>query len=163
MMNPILVATLAIFWLSVFFGVVWVRRILSAPEWNLEDWFGWLERGGRKKREVEGLGSRQEVAVSDAGLEVVERRANGSVKLAWEEVCAVTAFKRGRCLHDQVCIRFDLADGSSVEADEEMTGWNSLCDKLPERFPGAPPWEEWFVQLAGPTLESCATSLYRRA
>jgi len=163
MVNPLLAATVAIFWLSVFFGVVWVRRYLSVPERNLEDWFGWLERGGRKKRDVEAWGSRREVAVSDAGLEVVGRRNKGSVKLAWEEVCAATAFKRGHYLDDQVSIRFNLADGTSVEADEQMTGWNSLCDKLPERLPGAPPWEDWFVQLAQPSLESSAISLYRRA
>lgn len=85
------------------------------------------------------------------------------VTVSWDAVTDATAYKRDLWSTDQVCIAFNLLDGTVTEAHEEMKGWLDLCSAMPECLPGAPRWEEWFMNITTPAFEANMTPLFHRS
>jgi len=81
----------------------------------------------------------------------------------WADVCRATAFKRDLFTVDCICLRLGLADGTGVELNEEMAGWNRLMDALPVLLPGCRPHSEWASSVAFPAFATNLAEVYSRA
>lgn len=82
--------------------------------------------------------------------------------VAWSSIIEATAFKIDLFAYDQVCISFRLDDSSETEVDEEMKGWSELIDLLPVYLPGAPSWEDWFMEITVPAFQTNPVCLFLR-
>jgi hypothetical protein len=86
----------------------------------------------------------------------------GELVVSWQDVVGIETFKRDLYAVDLICLAFIRKDSKSLELNEEMDGWKSLVDKLPEYFPGCQKFEEWFEVVAFPAFEPNLATIYRR-
>ena len=86
----------------------------------------------------------------------------GEIVIAWQEVVRIEVFKRDLYVVDLICLSLFLSDNKSVEIDEEMEGWDSVVDKLPEYLPGCQKFAEWFQVVAIPAFKTNDTVIYQR-
>lgn len=82
--------------------------------------------------------------------------------IAWQDVVRIEVFKRDLYVVDLICVSLLLRDNKSVEINEEMEGWDSVVDKLPEYLPGCQKFEEWFQMVAFPAFKTNSTVIYQR-
>ena len=87
----------------------------------------------------------------------------GERSVMWEQVLSITAYKRDLFVVDRICLVLELADGGGIEVDEEMKGWDSLVQKLPEYLPGCKTLGEWFQTVAFPAFQLNETSIFEKA
>lgn len=85
-----------------------------------------------------------------------------TVSCRWEDVVELAAYKWDLFSYDLICFKFSLADGSFVEAHEEMEGWEELCRALWKHLPGFPAVDDWFSKVAFPPFKPNLTILFRR-
>jgi len=85
------------------------------------------------------------------------------VVVPWSSMRRLMAFKRDLLYYDNICILIEGQDGPLAQIDEDMVGWQTLMEKLPERLPGMRPWQEWWPTVAFPAFESNATVIWERA
>ena len=106
-----------------------------------------------------------EIALFAEGFSITSLRAPSAevVSVCWDAVVAATAYKRDLWSTDQVCIAFELSNGTFVEVHERMKGWVELCSAMPAHLPGAPRWEQWFMNMTSPAFESNTTLLFQRS
>jgi len=64
---------------------------------------------------------------------------------------------------DLICLDIVLRDDRTLEVNEEMDGWKSLVDKLPEYLPGCQTLEDWFPPVVFPAFKTNRTIIYLRA
>ena len=83
--------------------------------------------------------------------------------LTWEETISIKAFKRDLYVVDRICLGIELKDGSGVELDEEMSGWDSLVEQLPEYLPGCKKFGDWFEIVAFPAFQLNLTTIFERS
>jgi len=88
--------------------------------------------------------------------------ATGQNVVRWDDVIRVEAFKRDLWAVDQICLAFVEAGNSEVEINEEMDGWLSLVQQLPDYLPGCQKLDEWFRPVAIPAFELNLTVIYER-
>jgi hypothetical protein len=86
----------------------------------------------------------------------------GNRLLTWDETISIKAFKRDLFAVDRICLVIELKDGVGIEVDEEMAGWDSLVQKLPEYLPGCKTFGEWFDIVAFPAFQLNMTPIFER-
>lgn len=82
--------------------------------------------------------------------------------LRWRDVIRVDAFKRDLFAVDLICLAFIENGNLEVEINEEMDGWNSIVEQLPEYLPGCQKFDEWFRPVAIPAFELNLRVIYER-
>jgi hypothetical protein len=104
------------------------------------------------------------IAFDSQGFNVTDLRSRKKEPVAksWSGICLVTAFKRDLFTVDCICLHFADADGTVVELNEEMAGWNRLVDALPTLLPGCKPQSEWYFAVAFPAFTANPTQIYHR-
>lgn len=90
------------------------------------------------------------------------KNENGNTSFQLDDAISLTAFKRDLYAVDRICLGIELKDGVTIEVDEEMKGWDSLVQKLPEYLPGCKSYDEWFEAVAFPAFELNATRIFER-
>ena len=80
----------------------------------------------------------------------------------WSSVVEVRAFKRDLVIVDLICLRFSMADGSSVELNEEMVGFDALVAAMPAHLSGCPEFLQWWHPVAVPAFSPNERVLYVR-
>jgi len=88
---------------------------------------------------------------------------NGEIVVAWKDTLRIEVFKRDMWAADLICLSFITKENKAVEVNEEMDGWDSLVDKLPEYFPGCRTFEDWFQTVAFPAFKTNLTVIYTAA
>ncbi len=104
------------------------------------------------------------IQFDENGLTLIAWHADGSevkTQLSWNEVNSVVAYKRDCFVFDLICIGFTTS-GGTVEANEEMTGWEALIDAVPSLLPGTTSKEEWWDKVAQPPFAANPTILFSR-
>jgi hypothetical protein len=86
----------------------------------------------------------------------------GKTSLRWRDVIRVEAFKRDLYAVDLICLAFMVDENTAVEIHEEMEGWDTLVDNLPEYLPGCQRFEEWFRPVAVPAFDLSLMVIYER-
>jgi hypothetical protein len=86
----------------------------------------------------------------------------GEIVIAWKDAVRVEAFKRDLYVVDLICLYVLLRDNKAVEINEEMEGFDSVADKLPEYLPGCQKFEEWFQVVAFPAFKENNIVIYQR-
>ena len=87
---------------------------------------------------------------------------NGDFVVAWRDTVRIEVFKRDLWAVDLICLTIVLNDNKTLEVNEEMDGWESLVDKLPEHLPGCRKFEDWFETVAFPAFKTNLTVIYSR-
>jgi hypothetical protein len=98
------------------------------------------------------------------GLHVRDLRRHNRVvaEAPWSSVRVAIAFKLDLFTVDCICIAFQLDEGTELQINEEMAGWNRLNDALPGLLPGSAPLVDWYVAVAFPAFEANLTRIYER-
>jgi hypothetical protein len=85
------------------------------------------------------------------------------VRLAWEQITAVYAYKRDCWTVDQISLILGDDDRRTwIEVTEEDEGYQSLVGELPRHLPGCQAMAEWWPNVAFPPFETNKTNLYSR-
>jgi hypothetical protein len=87
----------------------------------------------------------------------------GDIVIAWRDTIRVEVFKQDWFTVDLICLTIVLRDDRTMELNEEMDGWKSLVEKLPEYLPGCQTLEEWFPTVAFPAFKTNRNVIYSRA
>lgn len=82
--------------------------------------------------------------------------------MVWDDAISIKAFKRDIWAVDLICLVIELSNGGGIEVNEEMGGWDSLVQKLPEYLPGCKTFGEWFETVAFPAFHPNLTSIFER-
>ena len=115
-------------------------------------------REGRRGTVYEIVHDENQMSVSLLTME----NEKGTRSFTWDEAISIKAFKRDLFAVDLICLGIELRDGSGIELDEEMAGWDSLVQKLPEYFPGCKNFSEWFQAVAFPAFQLNMTPIFER-
>ena len=115
-------------------------------------------REGRRGRVYEIVHDGTHMSLSWLTME----NEKGNRSLTWNEVISIKAFKRDLYVVDLICLGIELRDGSAIEVDEEMSGWDSLVQKLPEYLPECKSFGEWFHLVGFPAFQLNMTSIFER-
>lgn len=83
--------------------------------------------------------------------------------ISWSAIRQAMVFKRDLFSMDCICLRISCADGTGVELNEEMTGWNRLIDALPTYLSSCLPHSEWYSAVAFPAFAPNSVEIYVRA
>jgi hypothetical protein len=106
-------------------------------------------------------GRRVEIQCDDAGVAFVVR-GKPPLRMAWEHVDAVYAYKRDCYTVDQIRLILRSNDQSSIEVTESDEGYQALIAEMERRLPGFPMFHEWWDKVAFPAFETNWTEIYRR-
>lgn len=82
-------------------------------------------------------------------------------EILWTDVTTVVAYKRDAYIVDLICLGIAINDGTVVEVDEEMNGWNALIEHLPQYLLGCKPKERWWSEVAFPPFVDNVTIIYQ--
>ena len=115
-------------------------------------------RQGRRRTVYRIFHNSNAMSLSWLGLE----NDRGEIVIAWKDAVRIEAFKRDLYTVDLICLSVLLKDNKAVEINEEMEGWESLVNKLPEYFSGCQKFEEWFQLVAFPAFKPNNTTIYQR-
>ena len=148
-----LIAGIAVIAMAV---VIWFRRIFNSPSRQIAKLMRQIQSGELPQRTKFD----HEIKFTETGFTIVATSGIAVCGCDWASVRNLTAFKEDLFATDLVCLAFELSDGSVINANEEMDGWSELCDALPVHLPGAPAWNQWFMNITVPAFEPCVTPLY---
>lgn len=83
--------------------------------------------------------------LTSSGFEIITSGAAGSrtVPVSWTEVSKVDAYQRDS-FQKSVTLVLTLKDGSSVELNEFLPGWQDIIDALSQHLPGCLPRSDWW-------------------
>ena len=128
----------------------------------------WLRDAGQRAKSLwQGRrGTVYELSHDPAGLSLswtTVANKRGQASLSWSHVISVRAFKRDLYAVDLICLGFEKMDGSTLEVNEEMQGWDTLVERLPAYLTGFPPHAAWFRDVAVPAFKANMTVLYDRS
>ena len=83
------------------------------------------------------------------------------IRLAWDQVANVFAYKRDLYSVDQLCFVIESAD-FRIEVREGDEGYESLVAQMQNSIPGFPAQEQWWETLASPPFAPNWTKIYSR-
>lgn len=83
------------------------------------------------------------------------------MRLAWDEIAHVFAYKRDLYSVDQICFVIECHD-FRMEIRESDEGYESLIAQMESNIPGFPPREQWWEKVAFPAFAPNWTIIYRR-
>lgn len=81
----------------------------------------------------------------------------------WSDVQKVVAYKRDELTTDLICLEFLLLDSRLFTLHEELEGWVTFVEGLPQHLPGCPTYADWFRVVAHPPFATNETILWRKA
>lgn len=93
----------------------------------------------------------------------IRSQKRGAQVIPWSDIRQATVFKRDLFSIDCICLRISCADGTGVELNEEMAGWNRLIHALPKCLPGCLPYSEWYSSAAFPAFAPNPAEIYVRS
>jgi hypothetical protein len=128
----------------------WIRRLLLRIRFNRHH----ATRPGVLAVSPEELRLSRDQLVDDSIRPALVRA------FRWDDVVRIVAFKRDVFAFDQICVAFDLADGTVAETDEGMSGFPDLVAGLPERFREMD--RGWWSKVELPPFESRPTRVWSR-
>jgi hypothetical protein len=89
-------------------------------------------------------------------------RTEQSVVIRWDEIQTVTVFKRDLFTLDCICLFAARHDGSGIELDEELYGWQEFVEAMPTYLRGCMKWEDWFLAIWSPAFATNTTQIFSR-
>ena len=95
------------------------------------------------------------IACNKSGFSLDTVPANST---QWSDVTEITAFKRDILTTDKICLRFQLDDGSCIEANEEMFGFRQFTENVTAKFGLA---STWWSDVAFPAFKTNVSTIWR--
>jgi len=90
----------------------------------------------------------------------LKKASEEAVSIPWNKISRILVFKRDLFTVDCICLLIATEDGPAYELNEEMKGWRSFIEALPEHIPGCKPWTDWFQSVAFPAFATNETEIY---
>jgi hypothetical protein len=115
-----------------------------------------------RRRSEQALDYDYAINFDDLGVRLTNlRKVEDQVhQVLWSDVCRVVAYKVDLLMYDMICIYLTRADGTGVELDEHMAGWNGLMINLHELLPGCTPYDDWWHPVAVPAFKTNETVIF---
>ncbi|GAB4140070.1 MAG: hypothetical protein Tsb009_09290 [Planctomycetaceae bacterium] len=98
------------------------------------------------------------ITFDDDGFSV-ERKSADSVRMKWDEVREIQAYKADLFSYDLICWVFLGKDDVWVEVNEEMVGFAKLEKHIEKRFEFED--RDWFHKVAFPAFETNLMTLWK--
>lgn len=98
------------------------------------------------------------ISVEDRGFWV--HLEGPPVRVWWQEISEIVAFKRDLFALDLICLRIKTCDGWSFEINEDIPGFKPLVAEFERQLPGFR--RDWFRIVALPAFEPNVTLLYQK-
>jgi hypothetical protein len=92
----------------------------------------------------------------------IYKRKREDVAMRWDEVLRASVFKRDLAAVDCICLLLSGHDGTGLELNEEMTGWDRFVEALPQYLMGCKPEVQWFGEVAFPPFATNLADIYVR-
>jgi hypothetical protein len=104
------------------------------------------------------------LSIDATGISVSRRRPTFAHlhTIAWSDIVRVVAFKRDCLTVDCICLAIATTDGTTAEVNEEMEGWETLTEALPNYLDGSKDWSECFSRVAFPAFAINETVIFER-
>lgn len=137
-------------WLSPWLARRWVRRKLT----EIKD----------AKNNPPAKTSYYCISVDANGVSVTRKQHPGSPLhvVAWQDIVRALVYKQDLFVVDCISLALVAVDGSMIEVNEEMEGWELLTKSLPQYLPGCKPWHEWFILVAFPAFAENKLVVFER-
>jgi len=105
-----------------------------------------------------------EIIFDALGFEVhsLKKAKPESIRISWNTVNRIVAFKRDLLTVDRICLLITTDDGRGVELDEELKGWDTFIQDLPQHLPGCKALADWLMPVATPAFATNETELFSR-
>lgn len=101
---------------------------------------------------------RPTLIIRDTGFDIQSGETRWSVE--WNQICAITAFKRDELTTDSLTIEFLVENGTRYEVSEDVQGYSELERVLGVYFPLP---HDWRRDVLLPAFRENRTVIYRRA
>ncbi|WP_140469563.1 hypothetical protein [Hymenobacter nivis] len=85
--------------------------------------------------------------------------ATGYLKIAWDDLRAVFAYKRDLYATDELCLDIFCPENNSLTITEETAGWHTFTEQLAAHLPLLP---GWYGEVAVPAFKTKLTLPYER-
>jgi hypothetical protein len=108
----------------------------------------------------------KQIIVSDEdgfSIKSADRMQNCIARVLWSEISRIIGFKRDCYTVDLICLGVETIRGTTIEINEEISGWSDLLEALSKYLPGFLKYEEWFESVAFPAFKTNARTLFHRA
>jgi hypothetical protein len=80
-------------------------------------------------------------------------------EVRWSDVREAFAFKRDLLTVDLICLGFRVSDGGSFyEVDEDMPGYEALCEEIGRHFPAIK--QDWWCAVTFPAFATNRTTIW---
>lgn len=94
----------------------------------------------------------------------VQAKNGQPVRIAWEEVVEVRAYKMDLINRDLVCLSLSTGKNGipsrSIQLHEEMPGWYTMLEELAVNLPGCR--ADWWAEVAYPAFATNERVIYRK-
>ncbi|UWZ85038.1 hypothetical protein [Occallatibacter riparius] len=99
----------------------------------------------------------------DAGIAQTVSREDGDevIRLAWDQVARVFAYKRDLFSYDQICFVIECTD-FGIEVREGDEGYESLIAQMQSNIPGFPAQGQWYEPVRLPPFAPSWAKIYCR-
>lgn len=84
------------------------------------------------------------------------------LRITFDEVYRVSAFKTDEGTYDTIWIEFECVDGAMARFCDESEGWSEALSKLPTCFSERMNLEHWFFEVAFPAFAQNHRVLFTR-
>jgi hypothetical protein len=103
------------------------------------------------------------IQCDEVGLTQTVKREDGDevIRLKWDQVANVFAYKRDLYSVDQICFVIECTD-LGIEVREGDEGYESLIAQMQRNIPGFPAQDQWWEGVALPPFAPNWTKIYSR-
>ncbi len=103
------------------------------------------------------------IQCDEAGITQAVNRQDGDevIRLAWDRVINVFAYKLDLYANDEICFVVESTD-LRIEVRESDEGYKNLIARMQSNIPGFPPESQWWETVALPPFATNWTQIYSR-
>lgn len=85
------------------------------------------------------------IHLTSTGFEISSVGAHEArrIPVSWSEISKIDAYQRDK-FGENTMLVFSLKEGSTVDLNEDLSGWKEVLDQLPRALPGCQPRGDWW-------------------
>ena len=102
-----------------------------------------------------------DVLINDYGIQLRAQIPGvaDSKELRWQSISKAYVFKQDLLTTDLICLA--IMDGdTTLEANEEMPGWENLIKQTEQQLEGSVPYSEWWPRVFQPAFQESLQVIY---
>lgn len=94
------------------------------------------------------------INLTSTGFEISTAGAHEArhIPVSWSEITKIDAYQRDK-FGENTMLVFTLKDGSTVELNQDLPGWNEIVDQLPRSLAGCQSRGDWWRGAVTPSAK----------